>query len=264
MMIRGGRGGVVLTPRLRPPRPPPANHFEPLLPFNGVEAMARELHQYAAGGRFARECFVAGAKLVRPRGAFVAVTDKHVIVGVNVGSSSETGASKWLAREALPLEDVVTVSRGSAETVVVRALPRRTAASGRSDRSTAGGGGSDQTPARRRRRSRGARGDSALELVLRPVAYVAALAHRLGREGTPPRTGGRRTERRERNSRERNGRVGLDGKKADGAPRRVSASARLSCTASTRRAPGRWSGASFRRRGRAGARPGGCTSRRTR
>ncbi len=26
-------------------------------------------------------------------------------------------------------------------------------------------------------------GDSALELVLRPVAYVAALAHRLGREG---------------------------------------------------------------------------------
>ena len=101
MSIRGGRGGVVLTPRLRPPRPPPANHLEPLLPFNGVEAMARELHQYAAGGRFAGECFVAGAKLVRPRGAFVAVTDAHVIVGVNVGSSSETGASKWLAREAL-------------------------------------------------------------------------------------------------------------------------------------------------------------------
>ena len=180
-MIRGGRGGVVVTPRLRPPRPPPANHLEPLLPFNGVEAMARELHQYAAGGRFARECFVAGAKLVRPRGAFVAVTDKHVIVGVNVGSSSETGASKWLAREALPLEDVVTVSRGgSGETVVVRALPRRTAG-GRSDRSTDdGGGGLDRSGAP------GAvapAGDSALELVLRPVAYVAALAHRLGREG---------------------------------------------------------------------------------
>ena len=181
MSIRGGRGGVVLTPRLRPPRPPPSNHLEPLLPFNGVEAMARELHQYAAGGRFAGECFVAGAKLVRPRGAFVAVTDAHVIVGVNVGSSSETGASKWLAREALPLEDVVTVSnRGSigAETVVVRALPRRTTASGRSDRSTEGGGGSDQTSG-----AVAPAGDSALELVLRPVAYVAALAHRLGREG---------------------------------------------------------------------------------
>ena len=189
-MIRlPGRSGVVLTPRLRPPRPPPANHFEPLLPFNGVEAMARELHQYAAGGRFARECFVAGAKLVRPRGAFAAVTDKHVIVGVNVGSSSETGASKWLAREALPLEDVVTVSRSSGETVVVRALPRRTAnLGGRLDGTSVGmsrGGriGYDHPHADDAERGRAPAGDSALELVLRPVAYVAALAHRLGREG---------------------------------------------------------------------------------
>ena len=100
MSIRGGAGR---RPSSRPgpsPAPPPSNHLEPLLPFNGVEAMARELHQYAAGGRFAGECFVAGAKLVRPRGAFVAVTDAHVIVGVNVGSSSETGArpSGWRAR----------------------------------------------------------------------------------------------------------------------------------------------------------------------
>ena len=73
--IGRGRGGATVTPRLRPPRPPPANHLEPLLPFNGVEAMARELHQYAAGGRFAKESFQFGAKLVRPRGAFVAVTD---------------------------------------------------------------------------------------------------------------------------------------------------------------------------------------------
>jgi hypothetical protein len=173
--IGRGRGGATVTPRLRPPRPPPANHLEPLLPFNGVEAMARELHQYAAGGRFAKESFQFGAKLVRPRGAFVAVTDVHVIVGVNVGSSSETGASKWLAREALPLEDVVTVSRGEAEdasVVVLRALPRRI---GRGDEDEAPKGDpSDDTtlvtPV----------SDSALELVLRPVAYVAALAHRLG------------------------------------------------------------------------------------
>jgi hypothetical protein len=27
------------APRLRPPRPPPASHLEPLLPFNGVQAL---------------------------------------------------------------------------------------------------------------------------------------------------------------------------------------------------------------------------------
>jgi len=36
-------------------------------------------------------------------------------------------------------------------------------------------------------RGRAPAGDSALELVLRPVAYVAALAHRLGREGNSGR-----------------------------------------------------------------------------
>ena len=174
--IGRGRGGATVTPRLRPPRPPPANHLEPLLPFNGVEAMVRELHQYAAGGRFAKESFQFGAKLVRPRGAFVAVTDVHVIVGVNVGSSSETGASKWLAREALPLEDVVTVSHGEmdASVVVLRALPRRIGR-GDEDEAPKGDPSGDTTlvtPV----------SDSALELVLRPVAYVAALAHRLGRE----------------------------------------------------------------------------------
>ena len=176
--IGRGRGGATVTPRLRPPRPPPANHLEPLLPFNGVEAMARELHQYAAGGRFAKESFQFGAKLVRPRGAFVAVTDCHVIVGVNVGSSSETGASKWLAREALPLDDVVTVSRGEAEdasVVVLRALPRRIGRGELGDEDPKGDPSDDTTlvtPV----------ADSALELLLRPVAYVAALAHRLGRE----------------------------------------------------------------------------------
>ena len=96
-MIRGGRGGVVVRPRPVPRarrRQPPGS--PPPVQRRGGDGEGTA--PVRRGGRFARECFVAGAKLVRPRGAFVAVTDKHVIVGVNVGSSSETGASKWLAR----------------------------------------------------------------------------------------------------------------------------------------------------------------------
>jgi len=48
------------APRLRPPRPPPASHLEPLLPFNGAQALARDLHVLAAGGRFAHEVFPVG------------------------------------------------------------------------------------------------------------------------------------------------------------------------------------------------------------
>ena len=74
---------------------------------------------------------------------------------------------------------------GSGGTVVVRALPRRTAAGGRSDRSTDdGGGGLDRSGLPR---AVAPAGDSALELVLRPVAYVARW--RTGSEGR----GGRAT-----------------------------------------------------------------------
>ena len=128
-------------PRLRPPRPPPASLLEPILPYNGVEASARELQAFAAKGRFAREQYVGGASLTRPRGAFVAVTSRRLLVGIAVASSAAdpeseptgnraattTGAASWLTREALPHEDIVAVEtdRTDARVVVVRALPRR-------------------------------------------------------------------------------------------------------------------------------------------
>ena len=128
-------------PRLRPPRPPPASLLEPILPYNGVEASARQLQAFAAKGRFAREQYVGGASLTRPRGAFVAVTSRRLLVGIAVASSAEdpeseptgnraatsTGAASWLTREALPHGDIIEVEtdREDARVVVVRALPRR-------------------------------------------------------------------------------------------------------------------------------------------
>lgn len=150
-----GRGGTTAPSRLRPLRPPPANHLEPLLPFDGVQALIRELHAFAAGGRFAHETFVGGAALVLPRGAFVAVTSRHVIVGVAtsaggdwVGNESNGGCSggggmvviSWLVREALPLEDVIAVD-AAAQVVIIRALPRRWGGVTSSSGGSGGGGG---------------------------------------------------------------------------------------------------------------------------
>ena len=105
------------------PEAPPASLLEPILPYNGVEASARQLQAFAAKGRFAREQYVGGASLTRPRGAFVAVTSRRLLVGIAVASSAEdpeseptgnraattTGAASWLTREALPHGDIIEV-----------------------------------------------------------------------------------------------------------------------------------------------------------
>lgn len=199
----GGRGWAAPI-RLRPPRPPPTNHLEPLLPFNSIQAMARELHAVAAGGRFKDETYVGGAALVRPRGAFVAITSRHVIIGVTPfarsegncggfevhsvvgeGGSEMTVAASWLVREALPLADLIT-SEVNNRVVVIRALPRRRV-NPTSSGGERGGGGAD--PSRLAQAGMGgavggaeggmirAAEDSWLPLiVLQPVALVASTA----------------------------------------------------------------------------------------